>query len=119
MKLKEYHNNENYKLREAYELNSTLFPNWTSHAFLLLLMYVFPPIICEKIVLTLRKRLQIPVGNERISRTYKIVVTDEQLTQVIYTHGKCHYIKWGWCSCTLMCIDGDLKFNFPDKTVER
>ena len=51
--LKEYHNPENTQLREVYELNPTLFPNWTSHALLLILMYVFPPIICEKIILTL------------------------------------------------------------------
>ena len=51
--VKEYHNHENYRLREVYELNATLFPNWTSHALLLLLLYVFPPLICEQIVLTL------------------------------------------------------------------
>ena len=51
--LKEYHKHENYRLREVYELNATIFPNWTSHALLVLLMYVFPPIVCEKIVLTL------------------------------------------------------------------
>ena len=50
--LKEYHKHENYRLREVYELRLTLFPNWTSHAFLALLMYVFPPIICEKILIT-------------------------------------------------------------------
>ena len=51
--LKEYHKHENYRLREVYELRLTLFPNWTSHAFLALLMYVFPPIVCEKILITL------------------------------------------------------------------
>ena len=51
--LKEYYNHKNYWLREVYELNPTLFPNWTSHALLLLLLYIFPPLICEKIVLTL------------------------------------------------------------------
>ena len=51
--VKEYHNHENYRLREVYELNATVFPNWTSHALLLLLLYIFPPLICEKIVLTL------------------------------------------------------------------
>ena len=51
--LKEYHNPENTQLREVYKLNPTLFPNWTSHALLLILMYIFPPIICEKIILTL------------------------------------------------------------------
>ena len=51
--VKEYHNHENYRLREVYELNATIFPNWTSHALLVVLLYVFPPLICEKIVLTL------------------------------------------------------------------
>ena len=51
--LKEYHNHENYRLREVYKLNPTLFPNWTSHALLALLLYIFPPLVCEKIVLTL------------------------------------------------------------------
>ena len=51
--VKEYHNHENYRLREVYKLNATLFPNWTSHALLVLLLYIFPPLVCEKIVLTL------------------------------------------------------------------
>ena len=51
--VKEYHNHENYRLREVYKLNPTLFPNWTSHALLALLLYIFPPLVCEKIVLTL------------------------------------------------------------------
>ena len=51
--VKEYHNHENYRLREVYELNATAFPNWTSHALLVVLLYVFPPLVCEKIVLTL------------------------------------------------------------------
>ena len=51
--LKEYHKHENYRLREVYELNATIFPNWTSHALLVILLYVFPPLVCEKIVLTL------------------------------------------------------------------
>ena len=51
--VKEYHKHENYRLREVYDLNATIFPNWTSHALLAMLLYVFPPLICEKIVLTL------------------------------------------------------------------
>ena len=50
--LKDYHKHENYKIREVFKLNLTLFPNWTSHPFMALLMYVFPPIICEKILLS-------------------------------------------------------------------
>ena len=51
--LKEYHQHENYRLREVYRLNATFFPNWTSHILLAALLYIFPPLICEKIVLTL------------------------------------------------------------------
>ena len=51
--LKDYHKHENYKLREVFKLNLTLFPNWTSHALMALLMYVFPPLVCEKILLSL------------------------------------------------------------------
>jgi len=51
--LKDYHKHENYKIREVFRLNLTLFPNWTSHALMALLMYVFPPIVCEKILVSL------------------------------------------------------------------
>ena len=51
--LKVYHNHENYILREVYERNPTLFPNWTSHAFMAALMYIFPPLVCEKIFFSL------------------------------------------------------------------
>ena len=51
--VKEYHKHENYRLREVYDLNATIFPNWTSHALLVVLLYIFPPLVCEKIVLTL------------------------------------------------------------------
>lgn len=51
--LKEYHKHENYRLREVFKLNLTLFPNWTSHLIMALFMYIFPPIVCEKILLTL------------------------------------------------------------------
>jgi hypothetical protein len=50
--VKEYHKHENYRLREVYELNATIFPNWTSHASMTALMYVVPPVIAEKIFLT-------------------------------------------------------------------
>ena len=49
--LKSYHNVENYQLRNVYDLRLTLFPNWTSHLLLALLMHIFPPLICEKILL--------------------------------------------------------------------
>ena len=51
--LKSYPNPDNYLLRQVYDLRLTLFPNWSSHLILLALMYLFPPLICEKILLTL------------------------------------------------------------------
>ena len=51
--LKVYHNHENYVLREVHERNPTLFPNWTSHVLMAGLMYVFPPLVCEKIFFSL------------------------------------------------------------------
>ena len=51
--LKVYHNHENYILREVHERNPTLFPNWTSHVFMAALMYIFPPLVCEKIFFSL------------------------------------------------------------------
>lgn len=51
--LKDYHKHENYRLREVYKLNLTIFPNWASHIILALLMYIFPPIICEKILVSI------------------------------------------------------------------
>ena len=51
--LKSYHHAENYQLRNVYDLRLTLFPNWTSHLLLALLMHIFPPLICEKILLTM------------------------------------------------------------------
>ena len=51
--LKVYHNHENYVLREVHERNPTLFPNWTSHVVMAGLMYIFPPLVCEKIFFSL------------------------------------------------------------------
>ncbi|MYC74204.1 hypothetical protein F4X10_00325 [Candidatus Poribacteria bacterium] len=51
--LKEYGKHENYQMRNAWELNITIFPNWLSHIFLLAFLYVFPPVIAEKVFLTL------------------------------------------------------------------
>ena len=51
--LKSYHHAENYQLRNVYDLRLTLFPNWTAHLLLALLMHIFPPLICEKILLTM------------------------------------------------------------------
>ena len=51
--LKEYGKHENYMLRDAWELNITVFPNWLSHIMLAAFLYVFPPVISEKILLTI------------------------------------------------------------------
>ncbi|MEK7397271.1 MAG: hypothetical protein AAB116_10100 [Candidatus Poribacteria bacterium] len=51
--LKEY-NNPNYtKYREVYDLNIKPFPNWTSHAFFYLALYILPPLIAEKVFVSL------------------------------------------------------------------
>ena len=50
--LRAFHNEESTLLREYYTLNLTLFPNWISHVLMSVLMYVFPPLIAEKIVLS-------------------------------------------------------------------
>lgn len=51
--LKEYAKHENYKLRDAWQLNITIFPNWLSHIMLMTLLYVFPPVIAEKVFLSI------------------------------------------------------------------
>ena len=40
-------------MREYYTLNLALFPNWFSHAFMMALMYIVPPLVAEKILLSL------------------------------------------------------------------
>jgi len=51
--LKEYHNPALYKTREIFQLNLTLFPNWMSHLIMAGLMFIVPPLIAEKLLLTL------------------------------------------------------------------
>jgi len=52
--LKEFNNaEESAFMREYYRLNLTLFPNWFSHVFMLLLMYIVPPLVAEKILLSI------------------------------------------------------------------
>ena len=51
--LKEFGKHENYKMRDAWELNITVFPNWLSHILLAAFLYVFPPVIAEKVFLTI------------------------------------------------------------------
>ncbi|RKU31370.1 hypothetical protein C6497_02430 [Candidatus Poribacteria bacterium] len=50
--LKEYSDPANYKIRDLWKLNITIFPNWLSHILLLALLYVFPPLYAEKVFLT-------------------------------------------------------------------
>ncbi len=59
--LKEYGQHENYKMRDAWKLNITIFPNWLSHIALAALLYVFPPVLSEKIFLTIAVGL-IPIA---------------------------------------------------------
>ncbi len=50
--LTEY-SNPQYQFRDYYEINWYPFPNWLSHFSLAILMFVFPPLIAEKIFLSL------------------------------------------------------------------
>ena len=50
--LTEYSNPE-YEFRDYYEINWYPFPNWLSHFSLAMLIFVFPPLIAEKIFLSL------------------------------------------------------------------
>ena len=50
--LSAFHDEESTLLREYHKLNLRLFPNWSSHAFMSLLMKIFPPLIAEKIHLS-------------------------------------------------------------------
>ena len=59
--LKEYGQPENYKMRDAWKLNITIFPNWLSHIILAALLYVFPPVMSEKVLLTIAVGL-IPIS---------------------------------------------------------
>ena len=47
------------------------------------------------------KKLRIPRGNETIERSYDITITDERLTQVIYTSGRDAYKRWAWSGCVI------------------
>lgn len=45
--------NPAYQFRDYYEINWYPFPNWVSHFALAVLMFVFPPLIAEKVFLSL------------------------------------------------------------------
>ena len=47
--LKEYHKHENYIIRDVWQRNLTVFPNWISHISLTGMLYIFPPIITDGI----------------------------------------------------------------------
>jgi len=51
--LKALHQEQATLIRECYKLNLTLFPNWVSHPFMAALMYIFPPLVTEKILLSI------------------------------------------------------------------
>ena len=50
--LTEY-SNPQYEFRDYYEINWYPFPNWLSHFSLAILLFVFPPLVAEKIFLSL------------------------------------------------------------------
>jgi len=50
--LREY-SNPDYDFDDYYNLNLALFPDWLSHASLAILMYIFPPLVSEKIFLSI------------------------------------------------------------------
>jgi len=51
--LKEF-NNPNYtQYRQVYDLNIKPFPNWTSHIFFYLALYVAPPLVAEKLFVSI------------------------------------------------------------------
>jgi len=51
--LKEYNNPIYTQYRQAYYLNIKPFPNWSSHAFFHIALHVMPPLIAEKLFVTI------------------------------------------------------------------
>jgi len=47
------------------------------------------------------KKLKIPRGNKTVERSYTITISDERLTQIIYTRGRGKYKRWGWSGFTV------------------
>lgn len=47
-----HYNDPDYRFSEFYEIRKSLIPNWVSHASMMLLMYLMPPLIAEKVLLT-------------------------------------------------------------------
>lgn len=50
------------------------------------------------------KKLKVPRGNRIVDGSYTTTVTDEWLTQVIYTRGKGQYKRWGWSGFSIKRI---------------
>ena len=50
--LTQWNNPKLTKFHEVYELNLKLPPNWSSHAFFFVMLHIFPPLIAEKIYVT-------------------------------------------------------------------
>jgi hypothetical protein len=51
--LKEYNNPEYTKFREVYHPNVKPFPNWGAHAFFFVTLHIMPPLLAEKLYVTL------------------------------------------------------------------
>ena len=47
------------------------------------------------------KKLRLPRGNETVKKSYNVTITDERLTQIIYTRRKGSYKRWGWSGCAV------------------
>jgi len=47
-----HYDDPDYVFNQYYEVRKSPIPNWTSHAFMMLLMYLVPPLIAEKLLLT-------------------------------------------------------------------
>ena len=47
-----HYNDPEYRFSEFYEIRKSPIPNWASHASMMLLMYLVPPLIAEKLLLT-------------------------------------------------------------------
>ena len=51
------------------------------------------------------KQLQMSKGDETIEKSYVINITDQKLTQVIYSRSKGEYKRWGWSGFTIKKTD--------------
>lgn len=50
--LKQWHQPEFARFHQVYNLNLTFFPNWTNYAFFYLALHILPPLMAEKIYVT-------------------------------------------------------------------